>query len=192
MRTRHLLLLLLASSLTVASLVAARYGSTWAASFTSNLAAGFLGSFLTVLLIDRALERERRTQTERVRKLAFAQLRPTVLNHLILLSGWYKATIPQQPSNPPTRLEELFSEDYFQEIRYLDFSKPGPSRDVSWFAFTGREFDSLKVEIRRVIDKYAFFLESQTLELLEGIGNSNLVNLFVLLSRTDLFGSSPG
>ena len=178
--------MLFACLLTTASLLASRYRIEWVAPFASNLAAGFLGSFLTVLLIDRALERERRTQNERIQKVAFAQVRPAILRHLIVLSDWYKAAIPQPPAKQPTKFEELFNEDYFREIQYLDFSKFGPRTAETWLAFTRQEFDSLRVEIRLMIDKYAFFLDADALELLEGISNSVIINAVINLAQVDL------
>jgi hypothetical protein len=187
MKGRHLLLLLSACVFSVSSLTATKYTYEWAASFTSNLAAGFLSSFLTVLLIDRALERERQGQTKRIRKLAFAQLRPAVLRHIILLFGLYKAAIPEPPHFQPTNFKQVFGEDYFREVRFLDFSKPSPSLpQTTWLSFTGAELDSFTVEIRQVIDKYAIFLEPETLELLGSMTSSNLVNAFVKLHQTNL------
>ena len=185
--------MLLALLFAVTSRITTTHQWEWAASFTSNLAAGFFGSFLTVLLIDRALERERKIQSERIRKLAFAQLRPAIGSHINLLFDWYKAAVPAPPPSQPTKFDRVFGEDYFREVQELDFSKNNstwPPR--SWFSFSGAQFESLTHEITGVIDKYGFFLDPHSLELLEGIANSTVASSFRNLGPADPVALSRG
>lgn len=160
----------------------------WVESLASNLAAGFLGSFLIVLLVDRALERQRARQTEQARSIALRVLRPFVLQHIMLLSDWHKASAEKPPSKLPNSLAETFSSDYFEQIRFLDFSKDAPvDPKMSWLQWTGQQFDEFSGQISRIIDKYSFFLETRTLDRLENLANSILVKLLTQLAKSNLF-----
>lgn len=155
MRLRYLYLLGLALILGWLSHVAYQAENHWLESFTSNLAAGFLGAFLTVLLIDRAITRERETQRAQIRKTALSQLRPAMLTHLSLLSDWYKAASLTKPQEVPT-FRALFNDDFFEQIRFLDFSKNAAAhRD--WFLLSAEICRNLQDSLLRILDRYAIF-----------------------------------
>lgn len=187
MKSRHYLLLALAVGFMLLSLCTDQRQLDWLDSFASNLASGFLGSFLTVLLIDRALEQERKQETARVRNIALAQLRPVLLGHLLLLTDWYKAASPERPSHLPSTIPGIFSDDYYLQIRFLDFSREAPVYPATdWFHYTAHQFESFRTQIWRVVDKYAVFLESESLELLEGLANSAPINMIIQIANANL------
>ena len=169
------------------SLLANQYNTEWLDSFASNLSSGFLGSLLTAWLIDRSLAQGRERETSRVRNIALCQLRPVLLRHLTLLVNWYKAAAPHKPVHLPTTISEIFSEDYYHQVRYLDFSKKAPTLYVTdWFAYTTRELESFCTEISRIVDKYATFLSPTALELLENVTHSDLVGMLIQMGKANL------
>jgi hypothetical protein len=178
LRKQHYWLAALAVVCAILSLISHIREWPWFDSICSNLCAGFLGAFLTVLLVDRALGLEREAHSLRLRSHALEQLRPSLAAHASLLWGWYKASVRQLPARSLKTVTDLFPEDYYEEIRYLDFSKPGPVfPPMDWFTWSAREFEIFRKELRRIEDAYAPLIELETITLLEQMASTTLINL---------------
>lgn len=148
---------------------------------------GLLTSMLIFFLIDLTLRRRREQELGRVRAVGLGRLRTHLMRHLLLLLGWYKAALPSAPKRPPSTFVELFSADYYQQVGVLDFSKPGPAYpESSWLRHSGDWLLSFQRNVDRVMDLYAASFDSPTIELLDRVANSNLVNMVVQLANTDL------
>lgn len=152
----------------------------WFVSFTSNLAAGFLGAFITAFFIDRIIQRERREEKDKAQKVALALLRPPLLRHLGLLADWYKAAAPQKPVRFPQSISAIFASEYYETVRNLDFSKKGPCvPPTTWMNFSVDKLEDLRTEISRVVDKYAVFIEAEFLHRLEKLRGSTFMSIFI-------------
>jgi len=155
----------------------------WFSGFASNLGAGFVGSLLTVFLIDRAIEAAQQQQSRRVRVAAFERLRPKVVSHLIFLFDLHKVSAATAPAVGPTKLDDLFTDAYFEAIRHLDFSKPAPvSPPVSWFEFSTYSVREFTTSLDRMLDTYVAVLGPENIETLEGLQNSPIVGLLTQLA----------
>lgn len=173
MRRRYLILLILAALAASGSLAASHWHLSWLESLASNLAAGFLGTFLTVFLIDTAIARERERESRRVRALALGQLRSSLLRQLDLLCGWFKAAAKHKPTTQLSDLKDIFSDEYYDEVLFFDFSKAAPtSPPMAWFRWSATEMVEFRTGLNTVLDKYAAFLDAETLEILEALANS--------------------
>ena len=160
MQPRRWILLIFAIVSAVGSLAASHATLPWLESIGSNLAAGFLGSFLTVLLIDSAIAKERDRENQRVRALALGQLRPFTLQQLDLLCAWFRAAVERPPEKEPANIREFFSDPYYREVCLLDFSKPAPtSPPMPWFQWSGTVIKEFRAAVYRVLDKYALLLD---------------------------------
>src|SRR3990170_1922450 len=152
----------------------------WVTTFSSNLGAGFLGSFLTVLLVERALERHKEQEVRRIRNVGLGQLRAPLGQHLTLLAEWYKAALPASVPLPST-FEHFFGDDFYEHVRRLDFSRAAPtwatSPPLDWFQRSGQELERFRRQLERVIDKYVASLEPTLIELVEGLANSDFMNV---------------
>lgn len=167
----------------VSSYYAKVLGLGWAEGYGANLSAGFLGAFLTVILIDRALEVERARQAHRVTALVFGRLRPPLCVLLELLAGWYKAAA-KAPYPPAATAGILFTRNFLEQVQYLDFSKRGPQTGTSWFRFSAQIFREFQAKVQGALDAYAPLIDADTLECLESLLSSpvpgaviSLVNL---------------
>lgn len=150
----------------------------WGDSLFSNLAAGFLASLVTVFFIDRSLDEDRRREQQRFRAIAFRQLRPILFGHLTLICEWYKAVATRKPDGDPLNFHELFSSRFCDELRYLDFSRLAPTAPpISWLEHSARDLKKFRSDINAVIDKYAFFLDPESLDMIDGLATSHIVNL---------------
>jgi hypothetical protein len=159
----------------------------WISSLSGNLVAGFIGTFLTVFFIDKALEKERQARSQKFQRFVLSGLRPTLLCHLNLLCAWYKAASRTLPEPRPSTLDALFGESYYDQIRYLDFSKAAPTHPpVSWFEWTAHELESFGMSIRNVLDKYTVLLEPELVELLDSLENSALTKALITTAGQNL------
>jgi hypothetical protein len=157
-------------------------GLGWAEGFGANLSAGFLGAFLTVVLIDRAIETERTRQARRVTTLALGRLRPPLCVLLELLAGWYKAAAKESRLPDPSA-RTLFTSEYFEGVQFLDFSKPGPQTGSSWFSFSAQIFGEFQTKVYAVLDAYAALIDTDTLELVERLLSSPIPGAIIGLAN---------
>ena len=152
----------------------------WLKDFSLNVGTEIFGILLTVFLIDAVIRRKEERERNRVRQIAFQQLRIPLLHQLHMLHGMYKGCIPCQPEIVPVGIRELFSDDYFVQIAFLDFSKPAPlstAVPLQWFDYLKMEVEKFKAALGRTIEKYAVFLDSDSIEILEKLIDSSFISL---------------
>jgi hypothetical protein len=150
----------------------------WIKDVSLNVGTELFGILATVLLIDAVIRKKEQTERERVVKVAFAQLRASLQQHVTALLHMYKASVSHAPQKLPETLDALFGPDYFVQLAFLDFSKPAPLMSVKplqWFDYLHMEMEQFKSACTRTIEKYAVFLEAGTVELLEELLASNLI-----------------
>jgi len=92
----------------------------------------------------------------------------------------YKACISHPPEIVPTVISELFLDDYFIQLAFLDFSKPAPlssTLSLQWFDYLKMEIEKFKTALGRTIEKYAVFLDANSIALLETVIDSRFILL---------------
>lgn len=80
-----------------AYLYSTRFGPDWLKDVSLNVGTEVLGILLTVMLIDAVIRRKDQTERDRVVKVAFAQLRIGLQQHIGVLQSMYKASISHPP-----------------------------------------------------------------------------------------------
>lgn len=154
----------------------------WLRDLSLNVGTEVFGIVLTVFLIDAVIRRNEVRERRRVRRVAFQQLRIPLIHHLTVLQQMYKAAIFNPPERQPVEVRELFTDSYFVQVAFLDFSKPAPVDSVvplQWFDWLRMEATNFKAALGRTIEKYATFLEGGSVELLEGLINSHFLSLLI-------------
>ncbi|MGP8245423.1 MAG: hypothetical protein ACLQVN_13000 [Bryobacteraceae bacterium] len=155
------------------------FNKGWIGGFTANLGAGFVGSLLTVVLIDRAIESAQTQQSRRVMIAALNRLRPKLVSQLTFLFDLHKASAVAKPAVAPANLADLFTEAYYESVRRLDFSKPAPiNPPASWFAFSGHCVREFTDSLERMLDTYVAFLGPENIEILERLLSSTVAMTF--------------
>jgi hypothetical protein len=153
----------------------------WRAFFL-NMGTEIVGIGLVIALIDTVIRRREERQRKRYRSIALQQLHLPLKNHLRLLSDMYKASVERKLDSEIASLEDLFSEDYFEQITY--FNAMGPSGassgvyqpPIPWFQYLKHESDKFREDLERIVDKYAMHLDPDTLDLVEQLANSAFIN----------------
>jgi hypothetical protein len=135
-----------------------------------------LGILLTVWLIDAVIQKNEQTNRERVVKVAFSQMSLPLRRHVTMLLGMYKAALAHAPQTPPQTLQELFGPDYVVQLAFLDLSKPAPILGpIPWYNYLHSEIGKFQAALSRTIEKYATFLDPETVELIEAIIGDSLL-----------------
>lgn len=180
LRTSYLLLVILVVFFSVLSFV---YEGLWLGAYLSNIAAGLVGSLIMIFLVDKIIERNRKSERVRVVRIALKRLRIPLVRHMELLCSIYKASTQSKPASLPTTFDDFFNDNYYNEISLLDFSKEAPvipKRD--WFTYLHNMMTSFKEKTEQIIDTYAVFLDVALLDMLERVANSSILS-YIIQSR---------
>jgi len=159
------------------------YKAEWFGACFSDLSTGLFVSLTVIFFIDRIIERNREKERLRVLKIALKRLRFPIIWHMTVLCEIYKASARNKPTPLPTTYKETFTDDYYKEIRFLDFAKDAPvalKRD--WFSHLDLMTKSFKEKLERVLDIYSVSLHVELIEILERIINSTFF-LFIPQAR---------
>lgn len=149
----------------------------WLSNLSGNLVAEIFGILLTVVIVDRIIEAKQEKERQKFKQVAFQQLRIPLVNHFQMLFNIYKASVTSKPSNNYENLRDFFNDDYFNEIAFYDFTKPNStSTGFSGFDYLPREFKEFKQTLNKTIDKYGFYLNSDTVDTIEQLINSSLTS----------------
>jgi hypothetical protein len=157
-----------------------RLGKEWLKDLSLNGGTEILGILLTVLLIDAVIKRNEERERSRVRLAAYQQLRIPLIHQFMALHAMFKACIPIPPEKKATEVRDLFNDDYFVQIAFLDFSKPAPIASIQplqWYDYLSLESRKFRAALGRTIEKYAVFLDVETIELLERLLDSSFLNI---------------
>jgi len=117
-------------------------------------------------------------------KIAIQQLRFPLLHHFFLLFNILKACVQVKPNKNYKNVSDLFDDLYFDQITFLDFSKPAPvAPSMDWFNYLAKECLEFKENLNQTLNKYSTILELYMLDLIEEIINSAFI-AFILNVRT--------
>lgn len=172
LRRSYLLLLVLACLLLAASWLVVP-DQEWAGGFLSDLAAGIFGSLVIILFVDRIIERNRQRERVKVAKVALGRMRFPILWHMILLCNAFKAATENKPTLLPSTYEDVFNDAYYEEIAFLDLTKEAPvALKMDWWNHLYLETKFFKEKLEQTLDTYAVYLDTEMIDMLEGIINS--------------------
>lgn len=147
----------------------------WLKSFALDIASEITGIIIVVFSIDRVIAIEQENQRIKLETVAFLQLRRPLRRHFYLFFYMFKAAIAQKPDKDYKTITDLFDNTFFEELAFLDFSKPAPvfsTLQADWFNYVLRECSQFKDSLNRTMEKYCLFLQPEIIELMEEMINS--------------------
>jgi hypothetical protein len=170
-------LISLAAILSVLSFILFIYKVDWLSGYFSNTATGIIASLIIIFLVDKLIEKNKEKERLRIAKIALQKLRHPIIWQMQLLCNIYKAAAESKPSRLPATFEETFTEDYYKEISFLDFSKDaGMAIRMNWFDYLSSQINLFKGKLEQVTDTYAAFLDASLIDLLEKIIGSHFLS----------------
>ncbi|MFV8354937.1 hypothetical protein ACNQGB_01980 [Flavobacterium sp. XS1P32] len=149
-------------------------------SFSLNLVTEILGIFITVFLIDYVIQEREKKEKTKILKSAFHQFKRPVNDILHLFVEIYKATCEFKPQNLNTNYKEILStEEFYETIKLFDYVKNAPIFPTrTWASYISFNVQSLKDTFDKIIDKYAFVLDSTIITEMELISSSPFLQIF--------------
>ncbi len=154
--------------------------------FFLNLAMEIVGILLVVWLIDAVLRRREERARERYRSVALRLLRSPLNRAAHLLFNIYKASVARRPERTISRVSDLFDEDYFRQSAMLDITAASymahphsiwNGETMPWYECINTELDGFAEDLGRVIDKYAMYLDFDTIDAAERLIHSDFANI---------------
>lgn len=162
----------------------------WVSSYLSNIATGVLGSLIIVFFLDKIVEREREKQRHRIVRMALKRLKGPIYWYMELLCHLFKAAAQNKPSFLPSTFEEVFTDSYYREISFLDFSKNAPTEPkIDWFNHVHLEATSFRRRLEQVEDMYSGSLEVDLFEILEKVVNSGFLKLLITVREAPVIAA---
>lgn len=160
------------------------YSTNWLQAFSLNLMTNIISMLLVVLLIDRVISINQENERIMRQKIAFQQLRLPLLHHFTLLFDIFKASVQVKPDKNYKNVSDLFDDMYFDQITFLDFSKPSPLEPpTDWFNYLAQNCLDFKDNLNRTVEKYSFFLDPDVIDLIEEIVNSPFIGFILMAPR---------
>ena len=158
--------------------------NNWIKDFSLNLFGNVTGILLVVFLIDWILELNHKREKDNFENIALRQIRRPLTSQLDFLFTLYKATSSNKPTKISSKVSDLFTEDFFAQIIYLDFSKQAPVYPfISYYDYCFQEVIKFKEGLSRILDRYSIYLSAEIIELIEQINNSGFI-FFMISFKT--------
>lgn len=145
--------------------------------FLVNLATEIIGIFITILFIDSILNFHEKLKQRKIKRVALKQLKFPLKYQLDLFAAMFKAAIEAKPTKYENYNDLFNAETYYKEISHLDLTKesyfPLPQKWARSIYDQCAEFNKY---LEKTLDRYLFYLDSDTIELIEKLVNSQFIN----------------
>lgn len=153
--------------------------TSFAESFSLNLATEVIGIGLTIFLIDKVVERQQNKERERYRQVAIQRLRNPLTRHVGFLFEMFKACVKSKPKKEFVNVSDLFNKTFFDEISHLDFAKPAPITNAltgspTWAYYLVRETKALNDSLSAILEKYSLYMDVELIHLIERVLDKSL------------------
>jgi hypothetical protein len=141
-----------------------------------NLSSELLGIIITVFLIDKGIKEEAEAKRRKLLQIVFNRL--TIKSELGLMMSIARPTAPE---GSITSYLDLCNENYYEYIRKLDFSADGPGKwsntgkNMNWAEYIAHISGEFNDSINKIITNYGMHLETEELELLQSVIDSNFM-----------------
>jgi hypothetical protein len=161
---RYAILFLLTAVTAVATLCL--HGSAWwIDSLGPNLCAGFLGSLITVALVDHAVaDRDRK-----IERIAAAEAGRPVRRLLHEFGAMLKAAQISRPIPAPTTLSELFCREQLSNLDWFDINAQSSDLATPWYLRASTEFRANRDVLTQVMAKYSTALRLELIEAIDDV-----------------------
>lgn len=158
-------------------------GSWWVQELAPNVATELLGILVTVLIIDRTLERRRQAKSKTLEGIAARKLGRSLKRIADLFAEMVHASFqptPLRPQEPPTSLLGVLSPDNARYLIRLDLSVDGnfiPLRP--WVDHAAEILAAERTRLRELTDTYLAHLPIDTVDAIERIEEDSVITFLI-------------
>lgn len=158
----------------------------WLEELSINLIAEVTGILLVLFSVNKTVRENREKEKSKFKEIAFRQLKFTLKKQIYLFFEMLKASTLQKPDKVYQKLEDLFDDIYFQEVQHLDLLTSAPilspaGEPMDWLDYLVYESLNLRSALDQVVDRYAFYLESEVVDLMEEMTDASFIRFLTSL-----------
>lgn len=151
--------------------------------FGPNLASETLGILLTLLFVQRFIERQDRVRRLRGSLGAFRRGSRALKRILEAWGTLVKAGLRNPPRYPPDSLLDLLEPHHTQSIADIDPDVPSAELPaIGWGAWAARELRAGREALREVIRVYGVTLDAEYVEVLDALVDDEFFDIFLELA----------
>ena len=167
-------------------------GPTWLEPLVGGLATAIAASYIATTLITRKFREQEIDRQNRMRNTAYRGLKKSLQRHIQVLIEMYIATSEGPPENVPDNYQMLFSDDFEEQIQYLETSKKYPIviEDMTWGVHIKEQIKTFQEDIDKILNLYTPWLDTEEVETLQNLRDSSFLSLLISISYIDLSESS--
>lgn len=152
----------------------------WLQELSINLVAETTGILMVLFSVNKTVRENREKEKSKFKQIAFRQLRFVLRKQIYLFFEMFKASVKAKPEKDYQTLADLFDDTFFDEVHYLDLLKMAPilnseGEKIDWLDYLVAECHSLKQALEKVVDRYAVYLESDIVDLMEEITDAPFI-----------------
>ena len=141
-----------------------------------GLGSGIIGAIVVIFLFDRVVLKNERQEQKLKNQIALNGLRHALKFHFeSVLFGMYRAATSKEKKY--ATLDELFGEDYFSELEYLDFNQsPFSDKSNPYYEIIPQHNDHFSKYLREDVLPFGQFLNSDIIQVIQDIRFSKFMN----------------
>lgn len=152
--------------------------------FGPNLATETLAILLTLLFVQRFIERQDRVRRLRGSLGAFRRGSRALLRILEAWGTLVKGGLKHPPRYPPDSFLDLLASHNTQAIAEIDPDLPcGPVPAIGWGAWAARELRAGRDTLREVVRVYGVTLDAEYVEVVDALVDDEFFDIFLALAE---------
>lgn len=151
---------------------------TWIKQSVANLFITILGIWITVLCIDQIIKKKEQREKNRLLDVAYREISRALGYYLFCLDRIYRVSSNGKPQFKETSRDMYNTEHFREAFLNCDFSKIAGYQNCTFGQFLHSRTTDFIADIDKIISKYSFVLDSDTLRWLELLKG----HIFVIIS----------
>ncbi len=153
-----------------------------------NIIAEIVIIFLVLILIERAVARNKEKERRRIENIAFKLFAVPLHKQIKIFFDIYKSSVKKKPQIVHNKMEEFFNAAFYSNLRLFDFYCAAPiidltNRKIDWWEYLSNEFNSFKEFNDKILFKYSYYFDTETIILIEKLNDSHFLGMLISYSR---------
>ncbi|HIE0405293.1 TPA: hypothetical protein ACXI9Z_002108 [Proteus mirabilis] len=154
----------------------------WVSSITGNLGVAFLSTIITVCLINMYLSEKEEKEEKKIRNICLISLDKPINEIAYVIFQLVKATTETRGTNDTPCLIDFLKQVDITKIEKLDlFGRAPVYPERTWEVYLRTSFVEFTKKIQSFIEKYAYFLDADTIKLCEDIKNHQFIQCIKMI-----------
>ncbi len=152
-------------------------GMPFVKDYAPGLATEALGILLTLVLVQRILERRQEEDRSRASRGGVRRAESPLRDLAELWSEVIKGSLPHAPARPPMTYEDLFASEWVSAVDSSELARVRYSwSGETWVESAARTVSRARRQISAILDSYGVHLNTHLIEALDDLRDDQLLN----------------